>query len=329
MIVPVYIHNMTLLSKDSAALDRVVEELAQRFKLRDLGETKFILGVEVIRDRANRSISLSQRQYILDILERFGMSDCNSVGTPLPPGTKLSKSMGPDSPEEVEFMRNVPYLSALGAILYLATMTRPDISYAVGYLGRFSSNPGPKHWAALKHLLRYLKGSMDYKLTYSGKDASVRFDTYCDASHGDCVDSGRSTGGYVTCMAGGAISWSSKLQSIVALSSTEAEYMVAVEAGKEIMWMRNILGEFGYQQEGPSPLHIDNQSALSVSKNPEHFGRMKHLDLRFFWLRDVVEDGTILPLHIPGTEQPADCLTKALPLPLVRLARERLGLVLG
>jgi hypothetical protein len=133
----------------------------------------------------------------------------------------------------------------------------------------------------------------------------------------------------VTCMAGGAISWSSKLQSIVALSSTEAEYMVAVEAGKEIMWMRNILGEFGYQQEGPSPLHIDNQSALSVSKNPEHFGRMKHLDLRFFWLRDVVEDGTILPLHIPGTEQPADCLTKALPLPLVRLARERLGLVLG
>ena len=128
-------------------------------------------------------------------------------------------------------------------------------------------------------------------------------------------------------MAGGAISWSSKLQTIVALSSTEAEYMTAVEAGKEILWMRNILGEFGYPQQGPSILHIDNLSAISVSKNPEHFGRMKHLDLRFFWLRDVVEVGTIHPQHIPGTEQPADCLTKALALPLVRVARERLGLV--
>jgi hypothetical protein len=171
---------------------------------------------------------------------------------------------------------------------------------------------------------------MDYKLTYSGKDVnSVRFDTYCDASHGDCLDSGRSTGGYVTTMAGGAISWSSKLQTIVALSSTEAEYMIAVEAGKEILWMRNILGEFGFPQEGSSTLHIDNQSAINVSKNPEHFGRMKHLDLRFFWLRDVVEEGSITPVKIKGTEHPADCLTKALPLPAIRLARDMLGLRSG
>ncbi|KAJ3493262.1 hypothetical protein NMY22_g20234 [Coprinellus aureogranulatus] len=94
-------------------------------------------------------------------------------------------------------MRSTPYLSALGAILYLALMTRPDIAYAVGYLGRFSANPGPKHWAALKHLLRYLKGTADYKLTYKGDGATVRFDTYCDSSHGDCIDTGRSTGAYV------------------------------------------------------------------------------------------------------------------------------------
>jgi len=128
-------------------------------------------------------------------------------------------------------------------------------------------------------------------------------------------------------MGGGAVGWSSKLQPIVALSSTEAEYMAAVEAGKEILWMRNILGEFGFAQEGSSPLYIDNQSAISVSKNPEHFGRMKHLDLRFFWLRDVVDAGTISPTHLPGTEQPADALTKALPLPAVKAARLRLGLV--
>jgi hypothetical protein len=118
--------------------------------------------------------------------------------------------------------------------------------------------------------------------------------TYCDTSHGDCKDTGHSTGGYVTLMAGGAIGWSSKLQGIIALSTTEAEFIAAVEAGKEIAWMRNILCEFGYTIDIPSTLQIDNQSAISVSKNPEHHGRMKHLDLRFYWLQDAVNDiGTV------------------------------------
>ncbi|RXW13926.1 hypothetical protein EST38_g11930 [Candolleomyces aberdarensis] len=260
------------------------------------------------------TFAVRSRQYIIDMLERYSMAECNPVGTPLAPGTKLSETMHPQTQEEIDYMRTVPYLSAVGSLNYLSTMMRPDISYAVGYLGRFSSNPGPRHWAAVKHLFRYLKGSMDCKLTYSGKDTSVIFDTYCDASHGDCLNSGRSTGGYLTVMGGGAI-------------GTEAEYMVATEAAKEILWMRNILHEFGFPQHGASPLHIDNQSAISVSKNPEHFGRMKHLGLRFFWLRDVVKEGTIAPLHIPGTEQPADALTKALALPQIQLARQRMGLV--
>lgn len=163
------------------------------------------------------------------------MLDCNPVDTPLPPGLKFSKSMSPQSPEDAEAMCDVPYLSALGALQYLATMTRPDIAYAVSFLGRFSSNPGLQHWAALKHLHRYVKGIMGLKLTYTSNSSSpgtsVTFSTFCDASHGDCVDSGHSTGAYVTTMEGGAVGWSSKLQPIVALSSTEAEYMAAVEAG--------------------------------------------------------------------------------------------------
>ncbi|RXW18307.1 hypothetical protein EST38_g7548 [Candolleomyces aberdarensis] len=215
IIMPVYIDNITLASQNTALLSQT-----------------FLLGVEIICDRANHSISLSQRQYIIDMLERYSMADCNPVGTPLAPGTKLSKTMHPQTQEEIDYMRTVPYLSAVGSLNYLSTMTRLDISYAVGYLGRFSSNPGPRHWATVKHLFRYLKGSMDYKLTYSGKDTSVVFDTYCDASHGDCLDSGRSTGGYLTVIGRGAIGWLSKLQPIVALSSTEAEYMVATEAAK-------------------------------------------------------------------------------------------------
>jgi hypothetical protein len=130
----------------------------------------------------------------------------------------------------------------------------------------------------------------------------------------------------VTILGGGAIGWSSKLQTFVTLSTTEAEYVAAVEAGKEILWMRNLMHEMGYTVKVSSPLMIDNLSALSVTKNPEHHGRMKQLDLRFFWLRDQVENGVIVTHHIPGTAQVADILTKALPLAKVKFCREMMGI---
>ena len=125
---------------------------------------------------------------------------------------------------------------------------------------------------------------------------------------------------------GGAVGWASKLQPVVAQSTTEAEFVAAVEAGKEICWMRNLLGELGYTCTTSSPLYIDNESAVTVSKNPEHHGRMKHLDLRFYWLRDAVDQGIIAPLRIPGNEQPADILTKALPLPKAQFCRKAMGI---
>jgi transposase InsO family protein len=326
IFVPIYIDDITLASKNTPAIDKAVKQLSQHFKCRDLGPTVYLLGVGVGRDRSKRLITLHQRQFILDMLERYQMSDCHSVLTPMAPGTALSKQMGPENTAEVDFMRNVPYLSAVGSLQYLATMTRPDIAYAVSYLARFNCNPGPKHWAAVKHLFRYLKGTLEYKLQYSGEFGSELFTTYTDAAHGDCIDSGRSTGGYVTMMAGGAIGWGSKLQSIVTLSTTEAEFVSAVEAGKEIAWMRNILGEFGYPVGQPSTLHIDNQSAISVSKNPEHHGRMKHLDLRYYWLRDAVNTKRIAPSYIPTAEQIADILTKPLPSPKVQFCRDSMGI---
>jgi len=168
---------------------------------------------------------------------------------------------------------------------------------------------------------------MEYKLTYSGELGSDIFTAYCDAAHGDCKDSGHSTGGYLTMMAGGAIRWSSKFQDTVALSTTEAEYITAVQAGKEIAWMCNILTEFGFTLDIPTPLNIDNQSAISISKNPEHHGRMKHLDLRFYWLRDAVHDEMIQPVYIPTKEQVADILTKALPSEQVKYCRDHMSIL--
>ena len=156
IIVPIYIDDITLASKSPAAIDKYVQLLSQHFKCRDLGPTRFLLGVAVERDRPTHTIKLHQHQFILDLLEKYGMSDCKPVQTPLPPKLVLSHSMSPSSQEEKDLMSEVPYLSAVGSLQYLAIMTRPDIAHSVGYLARFNSNPGPEHWKALKHLFRYV-----------------------------------------------------------------------------------------------------------------------------------------------------------------------------
>jgi len=326
IFVPIIVDDITLASKSTAALDETVKELSSHFELRDLGPTSYFLGIHITRDRPNRSISLSQHQYIVKMLDRFKLTDCNPVSTPMDPGLCLDTSMAPSTPEEVAFMRHTPYLSAVGALMYLAVTTRPDITNAVSILARFNSNPGPTHWKAVKHLFRYLKGTMDLKLVYRPSDSTELFTSYSDADHGGAKDSGRSTGSYLLKVGTGAVSWSSKLQPVVALSTTEAEYIAAVEAGKEMVWMRNILGEFGYSFTAPSTLYIDNQSAISVAKNPEHHGRMKHLDLRFYWLRDTVDSGIISPQHIATVDMPADILTKPLPRAKVEVCRRLMGL---
>lgn len=199
-------------------------------------------------------------------------------------------------------MTTVPYINAVGSLMYLATSTRPDIAYTVSTLARFNHNPGMVHWSAVKHLFRYLKGTMDMRLTYGpapfSSPSSSLFTVYSDADHAGDLEKKRSTGGYLVNIGTGCVSWSSKLQPLVALSTTEAEYVAAVEAGKEILWMRNLLSELGYTFERASPLLMDSLSAISVAKNPEHHGKMKHLDLRFYWLREAVD------VRIQGLDQP-------------------------
>lgn len=286
IIMPVYVDDITFVSADKLAIARAVEELFTHFQLRDLGPTSYLLGIEIERNWANRTVSLCQHRYIVDKLALFGMADCRPVKTPMVPGTRLEKA----SAEDAATVDKELYMRSVGALMYLATSTRPDIAYTVGCLARFSSNPGSAHVAAFTHLFRYLQGTKDLKLVYCGNvDEGEPFKTYTDADHGGEPDGGKSTDGYLVRMGGGAVSWRSKLQPVVTLSTTEAEYVAAVEAGKEIKWMRSILAEFGYPCSSASTLLIDSQSALQVAKNPDHHGRMKHLDLRYYWLRDEVD----------------------------------------
>jgi hypothetical protein len=329
VIVPVFVDDITLASKSVETLDSFVAEMSKHFKLRDLGPTSFLLGIGITRDRENRKLHLSQKQYIVNKLEEFQMADCKPVGTPIVPGHNLSSQHSPQTPEKKQEMNDIPYINAVGSLMYLAIMTRPDIAYAVGVLARFNSNPGMAHWKAVKHVFRYLKGTMDLKLEYGpdGELGKERFLTYCDADHGGDIDRRKSTSGYMVKVGSGVVSWSSKLQPIVTLSTTEAEYVAAVAAGKEICWMQQLMKELGFISSAPSTLHIDNQSAMSVAKNPEHHGRMKHLDLAYYWLRDKVVEKRIHVVHLPTEEMPADLLTKALPKPQVGKLRKMMGLV--
>jgi hypothetical protein len=326
IIVPVYVDDLVLASKSKAAIAQVKEDLKTHFKLRDQGPTSFILGVKLERNRASRSIFLSQPAYIQSIIEQYNLQDAKSVVTPMLDDVKLSAAMSPSTQEEADKMKSTPYREAVGKLLYLAIATRPDIAYAVGVLCRFNENPGPMHWSAVKHVIQYLKGTINLRLTYSPTSSNDLFITHCDADLGGNPDNSRSTAGFVAQIGGGAVMWSSRLQRHTSLSSTESEYTTASAAGVEVMWLRYLLEEIGYDTSEPSPLFIDNASALLVVKNPEHQSTMKHVHRCWNWIRSQVADGFITVKHVPGEENVADIFTKPLGRTKFEKFRQMLGL---
>ena len=325
---PVFVDDITIISKDKSKIDWVKASLAKVFKLKDLGPTSYLLGIKVDYDHLKKVLQLSQYQYIIDMLIRFRLTDCKPVTTPMDPGIKLSKSPVPLSKEEALMMLNIPYMNAVGALMYLAIATRPDIAHAVAKLAQYNSNPGIAHWKAVKHVFRYLQGTKDLKLTYRAtKDSSPvseLFQTYSDADHAGCLDTRRSTSGFLIKMGTGAVSWSAKKQTTVADSSTEAEYVAASTAGREVIWMRALLTELGTKLDGPSPMMVDNQSAIKVLRNPEHHSKMKHIDIKMHWIRQVIKRKDIEIHFLSTKDMIADILTK--PLPRVDVERHRLAL---
>ncbi|PIL28276.1 hypothetical protein GSI_09564 [Ganoderma sinense ZZ0214-1] len=216
-IVGVHVDNMIALADTTALMDAFAAGLAKRVKITDLGMPSLLLGLEISRDRPSRTLSICQSQYILRVLERFGMADANPVSTPLDPNIKLVKT--PDDADLSE-MRDVPYQAAIGSLMYAALGTRPDISYAVQALSQYSSRPGPEHWTAVKRVLRYLKGTHNYGITFTGKGAprlrayylNLRLEGYSDADWGSNPDDRRSISGYAFLVGNAVVAWSSKKQ---------------------------------------------------------------------------------------------------------------------
>ncbi|MCO5584158.1 hypothetical protein L7F22_038081 [Adiantum nelumboides] len=206
------------------------------------------------------------------------------------PYVKISKEDCPNSKEATNDMQSVPYASACGSLMYAMVATRPDIAHAVGVVSRFMANPGRLHWNAMKSIMRYLKGTKNKCLCY-GK-GPLELKGFCDSDMAGDVDTRKSTSGYVFTLVGGAISWCSRLQKIVALSTTEAEYISATKASKEAIWLARLCSEFGLPDK-ESMLGCDSQSAICLAENAMFHARTKHIDVRYHFIREVLEDNLI------------------------------------
>ena len=309
VVIAIWVDDILIAGKDAQNIAKVKKQLAGAFKMKDLGELSHFLGMRVTRT-LDGDISIDQSTYIKDILARFGMEDSKAVSTPLATGTKLIKIDA--SSAKHEFDIQLLYQSIVGSLMYAMLCTRPDIAFAVQQLSQFASDPSPIHLQAAKRVLRYLQGSRELHLTYKrngGDTESVQ--SYSDANFAADEDR-KSISGYVFTLAGSPISWQAKKQSMIALSTAEAEYAALTQATKEAIWLQNLLKDLGMSKYAPKIVNVDNQGTIALAENPIHHARTKHLDIQLQFVRNSIEDGTIKLQYCPTNDMLADIMTKAL-----------------
>ena len=252
-----YVDDILIASKDKKQVCELKVLLNFEFEMKDLGDAKKILGMEIIRDREVGTLTISQEGYLLKFLRDFGMDQAKSVNTPMRIHFKLRPATDEEVQKQSEVMRTVPYQSAVGSLIYSMIGTRPYVAHSVGLVCRFMSKPLKDHWQAVKWILRYIVGTLDRKLCYKNEGGLV-LEGYCDSDYAADKEKRRSTSGVVFTFGGNTISWRSSLQKVVALSSTEAEYMALTDAAKEAVWLKGLVSELGFPQRSVN-IHCDSK----------------------------------------------------------------------
>lgn len=277
-------------------------ELCTRFKLKDLGQVRKCLGMRV--EFCNNKLRLDQEEFINSLLIKFGLENCNeTVTTPMEINLKLDKS---ESCNE-----KYPYQQLIGSLMYLSILTRPDISFSISFLSQFNNCFNKVHWQHAKRVLKYLKTTKSYCLTYTKDDLDIV--GYVDADWASNAVDRRSYTGFCFKLSGAVISHECRKQQTVALSSTEAEYMGVCEASKEAIFLKNVMLFLTGKEVGPIVLYNDNQSAKKLTENCMFYKRSKHIDVRFHFIREAVANNLVKIVYLPTTCMPADILTKSLP----------------
>lgn len=304
--VHVYVDDMIIVSHD---VNRFKTLISEKFRMEDLGEASYILGIKLTRLDSSR-LTLSQENYTESILDRFNLSNCRTTNTPMLPNTRLVKASDEDHNSFKQL--GINYREALGLLNYLSVSTRPDIAFTVSQLSQHLERPGMSHWKAIIHLLRYLSGTKTHGITLDGSGKLDDVSIYTDADFANCTDDRRSYSGYVATFAGNVISWRSKKQQTVSTSTTEAEYRALFEGTQEAVWLRYLLKSLNLSTSKKFNLYVDNQSAIALATNPIFQQRTKHIDIIFHWLREIYDSGQISITYIPTSKMKADMCTKSL-----------------
>ena len=302
------------------------DQLAKTYEIKDMGETTLILGMHIKRND-NGDVTLLQESYGHHLLERFNMSHCTPVSTPLPPGTSLSVEDCPTTPQEVDEMKSVPYREALGSLMWLQVATHPDLSYTVNILSRFAHNPGRTHWNAMKHTLAYVKSTLNYGITYKGGEP-LNPVGYVDSDYAGCKGTRCSTEGNIFVVVGGPVSWQSKRQEIVALSTVKSEYMAFTRATSQVLWIIKFFAEIGLPIPTPITIYADNNGFISNSTTNKHHCHTKHIDIKFHFVNEHTKKREVIFNYIPSANNIADLFTKPLPWDTVRRLAATLDLIL-
>lgn len=306
-----YVDDIILTASSTTLLHNIIGRLHHSVALKDLGPLKFFLGIQV--HRSSRGFLLHQGQYAEELLQRAGMTDCRPAPTPVDTKAKVSATDGALADDASS------YRSIAGALQYL-TLTQPDITYAVQQVCLHMHAPRQPHWAMVKRILLYVRGTTSHGLCITASSPSELV-VYTDADWAGCPDTRRSTSGYCVFLGGSLLSWSSKRQPTVSLSSAEAEYQAVANAVAECCWVRQLLHELHVDLAKATLVYCDNVSAVYLTQNPVHHRRTKHIELDIHFVREKVALGHVRVLHVPTSQQFADIMTKGLPPPCLMSSR--------
>lgn len=315
----VYVDDLVIACEEEEEFEQIIRELNQHFEVTSLGDIKYFLGIEV--NRSPDGVSLNQTTYIQKLLDRFGMTDAKPSKFPISPGHTQSKEETDDN----KLANNKQFASLIGGLLYVAVNTRPDIAAAVSILGRKTSCPTQADWLEAKRILRYLKHTMHDELLLGVDQSALQI--YVDADWAGDTNDRKSTSGFLFRFGGGSISWSSKKQNCVTLSSTEAEYVALAECLQEFRWVYRILGDFDVKLSCPVDVFEDNQGVIKQTNSPTISRRSKHIETKYHFVRDLLHNGEINLRYCPTDSMVADMMTKPLQSVKLKGFREAAGVL--
>lgn len=300
-----YVDDLLIICNDQKKINIIKGLFAKEFEMTDIGRVNTFLGMHIDHDVENGMTILNQTQYLKGVLAKFGMSDCKEIATPMEVGLNLAKGNSNDLP-------NVPYRELIGCLTYATITSRPDLCAALNYFSRFQSCYTVEHFTHAKRMLRYIKGTLNMAMIFKRHEDASLLHGYTDSDWANDKNDRKSISGYVFKVFNNTVSWASRKQATVSLSSTEAEYISLANGICEAKWIRSLLGEIGFGCSGATILYEDNQSCIKVAQDSCEHKRMKHIDIKYNFIRESIGNEEVTLRYKSTTDQLADIMTKAI-----------------